>query len=49
MGEVYESGSVSAENATRGMSVCIKCLFFDDEMCTLQKVGDEDCIGRRVL
>ena len=30
-------------------SVCIKCLFLDDEMCTLQKVGGEDSIGRRVL
>ena len=27
----------------------IKCLIFDDEMCTLQKVGVEDSKGRRVL
>ena len=27
----------------------IKCLIFDDEMCTLQKVGGEDSKGRRVL
>ena len=34
----------------RGGSIyCIKCLFFDDEMCTLQKVGGEDIKGRRVL
>ena len=30
-------------------AVCIKCLFFDYEMCTLQKVGGEDSKGRRVL
>ena len=34
---------------TRKCSVCIKCLFFDDEMCTLKKVGGEDSKGRRVL
>ena len=28
---------------------CIKCLFFDDEMCTLHKVGGEDSKCRRVL
>ena len=26
-----------------------KMLFFDSEMCTLQKVGGEDSKGRRVL
>ena len=30
-------------------AVCIKCLFFDDEMFTLLKVGGEDSKGRRVL
>ena len=30
-------------------TVCIKCLFFDDEMCPLQKVGGEDSKGRIVL
>ena len=29
--------------------VCIKCLFFDYEMCTFQKVGGEFSKGRRVL
>ena len=34
-----------------GTQTCerIKCLIFDDEMCTLQKVGGEDSEGRRVL
>ena len=27
----------------------IKCLIFDSEMCTLQKVGGEDSKGRIVL
>ena len=27
----------------------MKCLIFDDEICTLQKVGGEDSKGRRVL
>ena len=27
----------------------MKCLIFDDEMCTLPKVGGEDSKGRRVL
>jgi len=27
----------------------IKCLIFDSEMCTLQKVGGKDSKGRRVL
>jgi len=32
-----------------GLREHIKCLIFDDEMCTLQKVGGEDSKGRRVL
>ena len=36
-------------NGTLRSAVCIKCLFFDDEMCTLQKVSGEDSKGRRVL
>ena len=50
--EVEPKGFVSQEDIEVGggpCAVCIKCLFFDDEMCTLQKVGGEDSKGRRVL
>ena len=40
---------ITAEGGGGHFTVCIKCLFFDDEMCTLQKVGGEDSKGRRVL
>ena len=32
-----------------GLRERIKCLIFDSEMCTLQKVGGKDSKGRRVL
>ena len=40
---------VTKTQCAKVCAVCIKCLFFDDEMCTLQKVGGEDSKGRRVL
>ena len=30
-------------------AVCIKCLFFENKMCTFHKVGGEDSKGRKVL
>ena len=33
----------------QGQGCMYKMPFFDDEMCTLQKVGGEDSKGRRVL
>ena len=43
---------VIAKKTTEGGSTLrerTKCLIFDYEMCTLQKVGGEDSKGRRVL
>ena len=46
-GGIYINPKQAGGGASNGEH--IKCLIFDSEMCTLQKVGGKDSKGRRVL